>query len=239
MPIQVICPGCHTRFTVGDQHAGKAGACPKCKGQIVVPTKADEVVIHAPESEAGAKDAKGRNVLKPLKRKEAKFSINTTAIIAGVVLLAIAVAWLVGRTEMTGGNRFIALAFGAVLLGPPLAYAGYTFLRDDELGYYQGKDVLLRSLACGLIYALLWGVYWWVGNQFFGDDAYTAGLEMVQLAGLTIPIMLLGAFAAFVSFDLEFMTGFFHYALYFLVCIGLRFVMGLPFLPGMAGSLPQ
>jgi hypothetical protein len=220
---------------VGDQHAGKTGACPKCKGPITIPTKADEVIIHAPELEAGAKDAKGRSVLKPLRRKEAKFSLTTTAIIVGVVLLVIAVAWLVGRTEMTDANRFVALAFGAALLGPPLAYAGYSFLRDDELGYYQGKDVLLRSLACGLAYALLWGVYWWVGTQFFGNEAYAAGLEMVQLAMLAVPIMALGAGTAFVSFDLEPITGFFHYALYFVVCIGLRFVMSLPLLPGMSG----
>ena len=63
MPINVICPGCHTRFKVGDQHAGKTGACPKCKGPIQIPAAADEVVIHEPESEAGAKNAQGRNVL--------------------------------------------------------------------------------------------------------------------------------------------------------------------------------
>lgn len=234
MPIQVTCPGCHTRFTVGDQHAGKSGACPKCKGQITIPTKEEEVVIHAPELEAGAKDAKGRSVLKPLRRKEAKFSLSTAAIVGGVALMTVAVAWLIGRTEMSDGNRLVALAFGAVLLGPPLAYAGYTFLRDDELGYYQGKHVLLRSLACGLVYALLWGVYMWVGKQFFSTDAYAAGLEMVQIAGLAIPVMIAGAGTAFVCFDLEMITGFFHYALYFVVCIGLRFVMSLPLLPGMA-----
>ena len=71
MPINVTCPKCLTKFTVGDQHAGKTGACPKCKGPITVPSKEDEIVIHAPEfGEAGAKDAKGRSVLKPIARKE-------------------------------------------------------------------------------------------------------------------------------------------------------------------------
>jgi hypothetical protein len=233
MPIQVICPGCHTQFTVGDQHAGKTGACPKCKAPITIPKKEDEVVIHAPELEAGAKDAKGRSVLKPIRRKEAKFKLTTLAIVAGLALLTVAVAWLVGRNEMSEVKRFIALAIGSVLLGPPLAYAGYTFLRDDELGYYRGKDVLLRSLACGLVYALLWGVYVFVGQQVFGDDQYAKGLEMVPLACLAVPTMVLGAGTAFVCFDLEMLSGFFHYALYFVVCIGLRFVMDLPLLPGM------
>jgi hypothetical protein len=46
----------------------------------------------------------------------------------------------------------------------------------------------------------------------------------------------LGTFAAFVSFDLEPITAFFHFALYFLTTIGLRFVMDLPFLPGMTST---
>lgn len=232
MPIQVTCPGCHTRFTVGDQHAGKTGACPKCKGQITVPTKEDEVIIHTPELEAGAKDAKGRSVLKPIRRKEAKFKLTTFATISGIALLSVAVAWLLGRNDL-GDNMIWALAVGAMLLGPPLAYAGYTFLRNDELGYYQGKDVVLRSLACGLIYALLWGVYVFVGHQVFGNDEFNNGLEMVQIACLAIPTMIVGAGAAFVCFDLEMTTGFFHYALYFVATIALRAVMDLPFLPGM------
>ena len=100
MPIRVICPGCHTRFKVGDQHAGKTGACPKCKGQIEIPESDDEVVIHAPELEAGAKDAHGRSVLKPIARKEAKFQVNATIAIVGLAILAIAIAFLTGKSDL-------------------------------------------------------------------------------------------------------------------------------------------
>ncbi len=231
MPIQVICPGCHTRFTVGDQHAGKTGACPKCKGSIQIPELGDEVIIHEAELEAGAKDSKGRSVLKPIRRKEAKFSVNIFVAVAGLVLLSVAIAWLLGRNDL-GENLFWVLASGSILLGPPLAYAGYSFLRDDEAGYYQGTDVLVRSLACGLIYALLWGIYIFVGTQWFGED-FSKGLEMLPIACMFIPITVVGAGAAFVCFDLEMITGFFHYALYLVVTVGLRFVMDLPLLPGM------
>jgi hypothetical protein len=234
MPIQVICPGCHTRFTVADQHGGKTGACPKCKGKIQIPELGDEIVIHAPELEAGAKDSKGRSVLKPIKRKEAKFSLNITVIVAGLTLLCVAIALFLRNSEITDYARFLFLAAGAILLGPPLAYSGYSFLRDDEAGFYQGKSVLVRSLACGLIYALLWGVYVFVGTQWFGDD-FSAGLEMVPIACMFIPVTIVGAGAALVCFDLEMTTGFFHYALYLAVTVGLRFVMGLPWLPGMSG----
>jgi len=233
MPIPVICPKCHTSFKVGDQHAGKTGACPKCKGPIVIPAASDEIVIHTPESEPGAKNAAGKNILKPIKRKEAKFSLNITVATVGLVLLSVAIAWLIGKNELEDSQRFWILTGGAILLGPLLAYAGYTFLRDDELGIYQGTSVMIRALSCGLVYALLWGVYLYLGTQIFGDESFAEGLEMVQIVGLGVPIFGIGAFAAFVSFDFDFLTGFFHYMLYLLVTIALRFVMALPFIPGM------
>ena len=232
MPIQVTCPSCHTRFTVGDQHAGKTGACPKCKGQITIPEPGDEVIIHAPEHEAGAVDSKGRSVLKPIKRKEAKFNATSFAVIAGLAVLAIAVAWLLGRSDL-GNAEVWVLAGGAVLVGPLMAYAGYSFLRDDELGAYEGTSLLVRSLSCGLVYALLWGVYMYIGTQIFPTEEWEAGLGAVKLMGLCVPILGMGTLAAFVSFDLDPTSGFFHYALYLLATVGLRFVMGLPFLPGM------
>lgn len=232
MPIPVTCPKCHTRFKVGDQHAGKTGPCPKCKNPIKIPDAGDEVVIHAPELEAGAKDATGKNVLKPVKRKETKFSLNVTVATIGLVILSVAIAWMMGRTDL-GENQFWVLAGGAVLLGPLLAYAGYTFLRDDELGVFDTSSAVIRSVGCGLVYALLWGVYIFLGSQIFGDESFEQGLEMVQIVGLGVVAMGIGTFAAFVSFDFEPITGFFHYMLYLLVTIGLRAVMDLPYIPGM------
>lgn len=232
MAINVTCPGCHTRFSVGDQHAGKTGACPKCKEPITIPEKGEEVIIHAPELEAGAKDAKGRSVLKPIKRKEARFNVNIFAVVIGLVILSVAISWLIGRSELRE-DPFWVLTAGAILLGPLVSYAGYTFLRDDELGSYQGTELIVRSIACGLVYALLWGVYLFLGNQIFGEDAFQEGLEMVQITGLGVFIAAVGAGTALVCFDFDFLTGFFHYALYLLVTVGLRFVMGLALLPGM------
>jgi predicted Zn finger-like uncharacterized protein len=73
MPIQVVCPSCHARFSVSEKFAGKKGPCPKCKTVIQVPEATEEIKIHAPEqSEAGAKGTGGRHVLKPIERKETK-----------------------------------------------------------------------------------------------------------------------------------------------------------------------
>ncbi|MEM8944194.1 MAG: hypothetical protein AAGD11_03350 [Planctomycetota bacterium] len=232
MPIQVTCPSCHARFKVGDQHAGKTGPCPKCNKPIKIPDAGDEVVIHAPEVEAGAKDATGKNVLKPIKRKETKISLNVSVATVGLVLLSIAIAWMLGGDAL-GDQQIYALAGGAVFLGPLLAYAGYTFLRDDELGVFDTTSAVIRSVACGFVYALLWGVYIFLGTQVFGDEAFEQGLEMVQIVGLGVVSLGIGTFAAFVSYDFEPINGFFHYMLYLLVTILLRAVMGLPFIPGM------
>jgi hypothetical protein len=235
MPIHVICPTCHARFKVGDQHGGKTGACPKCKGQIQIPKADDEVVIHAPESEAGAKDAKGRNVLKPIKRTETKFQLNTALIIGGAVVLVFAVAFLLGnsRDQLKDVLTYIMVG-GLAVVGPALAYAGYTFLRDDESGAFLGTDLLVRALGCGLVYALTWGVYWYVGYTVFGSEPYSiTGLELWQI-GLLVGICIgIGTFTAFVAFDFEPMTGFFHFALFFVTTVLLRFLVVGNFLPGM------
>jgi hypothetical protein len=238
MPIHVICPSCHARFKVGDQHAGKTGACPKCKGQIQIPAASDEVVIHAPESEAGAKDAKGRNVLKPIKRKETKFQLNTALMVGGAVILTVAIAFLLGNSkEQLKDVMTYILAAGAILLGPPLAYAGYSFLRDDEKGSFEGKDLLVRCLAAGLVFAATWGVYAYLDAMLFRASPEEK-LEIMNIGILVAVAAGIGTFTAFVAFDFDPITAFFLFAMYFGATVLLRFVMGLDFLPGMSGTVP-
>jgi hypothetical protein len=231
MPINVICPGCHARFTVADKFAGQQGPCPKCKAPISIPKLEDQVVIHAPEhSEAGAVDSKGRHVLKTFRKKDAKFQPLIFTGVAGVVLVTLLVALVLRGMEGQPDNVMTWL--GAILLGPPLAWAGYTFLRDDELESYQGIGLAIRSIACGLVYALLWGVYMFVGAQFWGSEAISKGLEIWQLVALVIPVLAIGTGAAYVAFDLEPGSGFFHAAMYFATTVVLRLVAGMSVLPG-------
>ena len=120
------------------------------------------------------------------------------------------------------------------MVGPTLAYAGYTFLRDDESGAFEGSDLLIRSIGCGLVYALTWGVYWYVGYTVFGSEPYSiTGLEIWQIGVLVGIAIGIGTFAAFVAFDFDPMTGFFHFALFFVATVLLRFLVEGSFLPGM------
>lgn len=233
MPINVTCPGCFTKFTVADKFAGQKGPCKKCKTVIEIPKLEDQVVIHAPDhSEAGAVGAGGRHVLKTYKRQETKFQPLMFAAVVGVVLVMLLVALVLrGQEKPTW-----LLTLGAIILGPPLAWAGYTFLRDDELEGYTGSNLAIRATACGLVYALLWGVYLFIGNQWFGSDSFAKGLEIWQMMVLAVPIGAMGTMAGYVSLDLDPGSSFFHWAMYFAATVILRLVIGLSAIPGLGAS---
>ena len=220
MPIPVICPGCKKSFNVSDKFAGKQGPCPQCKTIIKVPEKIEEVVLHAPEG-FGPKDTKGRAVLKPIARKETNVSPLLTGIILVASVVVLAVAWMF--RSPTGDVPVLLLVVGALALAPPLAWAGYTFLRDDELEPYSGKELSLRVVACSAVYAALWGLVALVTGYVLGGGE----LEVIHMVFIA-PVMIgIGSFGAYVSLDLEFGTAAIHCSLYLLVTVTLRLILGL------------
>lgn len=220
MPIRVTCPSCHARFDVSDKFAGKSGPCPKCKETIRVPEKEEEVVIHAPD-EFGPKDSSGRSVLKPLEREETAITPVTIALIVAACLGVIVVAFILGRGE--GDVSIYVLGVGAVLLGPPVAFAGYGLLRDHELEPHRGVNLLVRCLICGLIYAALWGAYYFVKVSLMEGN-----VELFHLVFIAPPMIAAGAVAGLACLELDFFSGALHYALYLLVTVLLRLLMGMP-----------
>jgi hypothetical protein len=236
MPIQVICPNpkCLTRFSVADKFAGQKGPCPKCKTIITIPKKEEEVIIHAPEhSEAGAIGAGGRHVLKTYRRKDTKFQPLVFTGVVGFVLVALLIALVV---RSAGPPELWLKVLAAVALGPPIAWAGYSFLRDPELEGYQGTPLVIRSIICGVVYALLWAIFTFLGDRFFGAEAIRSGLEIWQMVVLVVPVFAAGTLAAYAAFDLDPGSAFFHCAMYFAVTVMLRLVAGLPAMPGLGGS---
>ena len=124
MPINVICPSCHTRFKVSEKFAGKTGACKKCKKPITVPELDAQVQIHEREHE-GVKDSKGKLILKPIERVETNVP-SFVWIIAGAVSLVVLVAALIGRGMIADNpdSGLMFLAPGALVLAPPADVAG-------------------------------------------------------------------------------------------------------------------
>jgi hypothetical protein len=234
MPINVTCPGCLKRFSVADKFAGQTGPCPNCKQKITIPKKEDEVIIHAPiHSEAGAIGAGGQHVLKTFKRKDTKFQPLVFTGVAGFVLVALMVALVV---RSAGMHDTWLKAAAAAVLGPPLAWAGYTFLRDAEFEGYSGVSLAMRAVVCGLVFALLWGIFWFLGERFFGAPAFSKGLEIWQMVVLVVPVFAAGTLAAYAAFDLDPGSAFFLCAMYFAVTVVLRLVAGMSALPGLGGS---
>ncbi len=224
MAIQVVCPGCKTRFKVSDKFAGQKGPCPKCKGPIVVPnlTK-EEVVIHEPEhSEAGAKGTGGRLVLKPIERTETQFQPLVAVGLGGFFLLLLVLALIFRASEEV---PTVMLALGSLVVAPAVCWGGYQVLRDEEqLEGFSGQSLWIRTAICSLLYALLWGAFAFIYGLFYG----TTPAEVMHLFFLAPPFLLLGALVAFCCYDFDFGTGFVHYSFYLLVTILLRLVMGLP-----------
>ncbi|MEN1679403.1 MAG: hypothetical protein AAGJ46_07400 [Planctomycetota bacterium] len=230
MAINVVCPSCHKRFSVADEHAGKTGPCPACKGQITIPKLEDQVVIHAPKD--GPTDSKGRPVLKTEKVKDGTFSLVTAGAVGGAVVVAFAAAFLLQGSELA--SNAILLGSGAVVLGPLLAGAGYGFLRDSELEPYTGGALAIRASACGLAFAAAWGAYALLAYQMSGSWP-VGSLEIYQTFIAAAVAVGIGAFASYVSLDLDPAVGAVHFALFFVTTVLLRLTLGLTSLPGIGG----
>lgn len=225
--INVLCPGCKARFTVSEKFAGKKGPCPKCKTQITIPEKTEEIKVHAPET-FGPKDSKGRATLQPIFREERKFSPALLAGIGGGVVLVFALALLMRFNYPKPADKIqfptLFLVLGALVLAPPLVFGGYQIMRDDELEPHRGQSLWIRVGIASTIYvglwAMLWGLvsYWQMGSM--AQEIYVIAIAFAVMTAL-------GAGAAFVTLDLDYMKGILHYGLYLLVTVLLRVVIGL------------
>ena len=223
MSILVTCPHCRSRFQVSDRFAGQTGPCPKCKSPIRVPTKEEEVQVHAPtEFASGGRTASGELATKPIARKDTKLEPVVVVALVAAVLTVLLVTWAVGRSGLFE-NRLAARAIGLLLVSPPLVLAGYTFLRDDELEPYQGISLYVRVGICAAAYMALWGGYGHVADRVLTG-------ELWNWAYVAPPFLIVGALAALASLDLDFGSGFFHYSFYLLATILLRWIAGMGWL---------
>lgn len=220
MSIQVICPNvkCRERFVVSDKFAGQTGPCPKCKSPIRIPKLEEQVKIHAPE-DAGPKDSTGKLVLKPIARKDAKFSIVLAVIIGVIVLVSLGVAAGLG-VAYEGKAPWWILAPGAILLAVPLAYGGYAFLRDDELEPYSGQSLMVRAIVSSLIYAAIWGIF-----ALLRVFVFPEGISLMVLTFVALPLVVVGAVTAYGALDLSFGSAALHFGLYAVFTLALALLM--------------
>jgi len=220
----LLCEFTHVQF------AGQTGPCPKCKSPIRIPKKGEEVQVHAPTAFAeGGRGVSGELLTKPIERKAVKLSPVVGVAIAGTGLLALLVAWVLGRTGLFQ-QHLILSAIGLLVVSPPLVVAGYTFLRsDDELEPLNGLGLYLRAGICSLAYVGLWWVFGRVAGQ-----ALTG--EIWNWFFVAPPFFFVGALIALACLDLDFGSGFFHYCFYILLTMVLRWAAGMGWVWQVANS---
>lgn len=217
MPISVICPGCHARFKVSDQFAGKTGLCPKCKAKITVPNPADVKINEPEEFAAGGRDSKGRPVLKPLPRVDRHVTPLKIGLVALSAVVLLLVTWMLSAALAASVLLLIA---GLAVVSPVLAWAGYEFLRNDEFEPYEGMALYARAGVCGGVYAMLWGVFVWFIPPYMLEETW-AWMFVAP------PFLFVGSLAALACFDLEPGMAFLHYSFYLLVTVLLAWIVGI------------
>lgn len=223
MAIRVTCPGCKTRFNVGDQFAGKTGPCPKCKTVIKIPDKSEEVVVHGPDN-FGPKDSQGRAVLKPIFREETKVTPVGIAAFVGSIVVAIVAALAI--RFVNPNPPLVLLMIAAAVLAPPLSWAGYAFLRNQDLDSYHGMELWGRVGITSLLFFGLWGLFPIVAYAM-STDTYTMTIAAAGVIGM----MIAGGAIAMVAYDHDYLMGLVHFGLYLIICLVLRAIAGLSFLP--------
>lgn len=227
MSIRVTCAKCHTRFNVSEKFAGKTGPCPKCKNRIKIPTKAQEVKVHEPEM-AGPKNILGESVLKPIERIETTLTGIHITLIASLIV-GFLVCSLVMRLMYPGGVGFpgFLLWISAIAIAPPICFAAYSFLRDQELGAFGQKELWYRVLGTSVVYALLWLA------MPLGKYAFSDNYELGSWAFALIIMLGAGGAAGMLAYDFDYLIGLVHYGLYLGFCLLGRLLAGIGSLPGM------
>jgi hypothetical protein len=219
MAILVVCPGCRKQFQVGDQFGGRTGPCPHCKTPIKIPTKEEEVKIHAPEAfTPRGKSAKGRPILKPVARTDTEFRPQAAALVCGAAIAVFLVVFLC-RGLIRDSSLLQALAL--LIVSPPLVIGGYFFLRDDELEPYRGKPLYIRAGIIAIVYVVLWFVFGrLVRDQIPPGELW---LWLVTVA----PFIVVGGSATLVALDLDFGSSVLLYSFYLLMTIALAGAAGV------------
>ncbi|NIL95776.1 MAG: hypothetical protein GTO62_01190 [Planctomycetales bacterium] len=186
---------------------------------IEVPRKEEQVQIHAPEhSEQSVRGSGGELILEPIPRQHVKVPLWAAITIGVCALFMLILAWAFRGAEPS--TKRVLAPLGAFLLAPPLVFAGYTFLRDDELEPYRGLWLWVRTGICSAVYILGWAVYGYLIPGEWTDELWKWAF-LGPLFGLA------GAVTALACFDLDMASGFFHFAFYVGVTLVLGLIMGL------------
>jgi hypothetical protein len=160
-------------------------------------------------------------------RRETNLSSVQITLIVGVIVLFL-IAALVLRFVFPVPSEFpIWFSWlGAILLGVPCAFVAYTFLRNQELGGFQGKELWLRVGVVGALFAITW-LAMPVAKIAFNDQ-WGVATWIVSISAM----ILAGGAASMLGLDFDYLTGVMHYGFYLACALFARTLAGIGVLPG-------
>ena len=166
----------------------------------------------------------GRPVLKPIKFQETK--VTRKGIAASIASVVVALGAAIAMRFSFETVPPLVVAIGALLLAPPLVWAGYTFVRDPELEGYTGRELTTRVLICAVGFSFLWVLYWKLPAYVLDEkdatevSAVAAGVAWLMLLGL-------GGLISVLALELEYTPGLLHFGIYFVATLVLAVLAGV------------
>lgn len=209
MPIDVICPGCHKRFSVSDEFAGKKGPCPACQTVIEIPKLEDVVVIHERETTASGAPAK----LDSIRRKSTtagkfELGLGIGALIAALVLTVLGRMQL---TEVDPNPAFLIKLFAGGLLGISSSVLGHIVLRGQDHGSVYSRKTIFISSVVGLAYTVIWRLQVLISDGVLVQDG---SIILPAVVILAIAFTVITTFLPMFVFEFEYQEGLTHVALF-------------------------
>ena len=114
----------------------------------------------------------------------------------------------------------IERVIGAVIVAYPVSIGGYLLLRDEEMGSFGRRAMLIRTGICAAAYCLTWAIYAFLTGFIDMPD------NPIMYAGIGIICLLLGGIAPWAALDFDYTNGLLHCGFYIIVCVALCFLMG-------------
>ena len=209
MAIDVICTGCHKRFQVSEQFAGRKGPCPACKTIIEIPKLEDVVVVHEREQTKTGAPAK----LDSIRRQRTTVS-KLELIISGATLvvglaLAFAARFSISET-VTQPSGLINLIAG-LSLGVATSCLSYVILRNQDAEIINDKSTLFKGIGVGLLYGGVWRLQHLIIDNVLMMDGTVILPAVIILALATVAIV---SFAPMAAFEFEYSQGFISVCLF-------------------------
>ncbi len=209
MAIDVICPGCHKRFQVSEQFAGKKGPCPGCKTIIEIPKLEDVVVIHEKQTTRGGAPAKLDSI------KRTKTTANKFELFASLVSLTLGLAVAIAGTfvipDDSNAPGILISGLAGSFFGIGTSLLGYIVLRNPELEIVNDRKTILKVAGIGLLYAVLWRIQVMITNETLTLED---GLILPGVLVLAIALTVVASFLSMLLLEFEFAQGLIHTSLF-------------------------